>query len=55
MTNRDFRQRIADILTRQREERLDEIRAEVRAEKKPPATEKGGPRGSARRRRRAAS
>jgi hypothetical protein len=39
MTNREFRQRIADLLAQQREERLEAMRAEVRAEKKPPAAE----------------
>jgi hypothetical protein len=39
MTKREFRKRIGDILARQKEERLEAIRDEVRAEKKPPAVE----------------
>lgn len=39
MNNREFRQRIAEILSRQRDERLQTLRDEVRAEKKPPAIE----------------
>ena len=39
MTDREFRLRLAQILERQREERLEAIRADVRAEKKPPASE----------------
>jgi hypothetical protein len=41
MTNREFRQKIADILARRREERLEAMREEVRAEKKPPAAAEG--------------
>jgi hypothetical protein len=36
MTNREFRQKIADMLARQREERLEALRDEVRTERKSP-------------------
>lgn len=39
MTNREFHKRIADILARQKEDRPEAMRAEVRAEKKGPAAE----------------
>jgi len=39
VTNREFRKRIGDILARQKEDRLEAMRAEVRAEKKAPVAE----------------
>jgi hypothetical protein len=39
MNKREFRDRIEAILARQREERLQALREEVRAEKRPPTAE----------------
>jgi hypothetical protein len=39
VTSREFHKRIADILARQKDHRLEAMRAEVRAEKKAPAAE----------------